>query len=80
MKTPRHRQYTFRLQIGREQFLQHYQGIAASVQVVSECGKRLRFPAARLRPLLTHGGISGRFRLTIDNSNRFVNLERINSL
>ncbi|MEA3545750.1 MAG: DUF2835 domain-containing protein [Thermodesulfobacteriota bacterium] len=69
--------YYFRLQISQQQFLRYYQGSARSVQVVSECGKRLHFPAVRLRPFLSHTGISGRFLLTIDSNNRFIDLQQL---
>ena len=74
------RHFYFRLQLSRERFLSYYQGTASSVQVTSECGRRLQFPAARLRPFLLHGGISGRFRLTIDDNNRFLRLEKLDSI
>lgn len=67
--------FYFQLNISQDLFLRHYQGTANSVQVISECGKKLRFPATRLRPLLTHNGIHGRFCLTIDANNRFINLQ-----
>ncbi|MCW8858908.1 MAG: DUF2835 domain-containing protein [Deltaproteobacteria bacterium] len=70
-----HQRFYFRLQISQDQFLRHYQGSANSVQVVSECGKKLRFPATRLRPLLMHNGIHGRFCLTVDTNKRFVSLQ-----
>lgn len=70
-------QYYFRLQISQQQFLRYYEGSANAVQVVSECGKRLHFPAIRLRPFLTHTGINGRFLLTIDHNNRFIDLRQI---
>ncbi len=75
MTTQSKKQFYFRLQISQQQYLQYYQGTANAVQVVSECGKRLHFPAARLRPFLTHNGIHGRFRLTIDDNNRFIDLQ-----
>jgi len=73
------RHYFFHLQISQDQFLRHYQGAVNSIQVVSECGKTLRFPASRLRPLLSHNGIHGRFCLTISPENRFISLRQINS-
>jgi len=76
MAPSQHRHYFFRLHINQDQFLRHYQGAANSVQVMSECGKSLRFPASRLRSLLTHNGINGRFCLTVDANNRFVNLQQ----
>lgn len=77
MVTGRQRHYYFRLQISNERFLRYYQGNANSVVVTAECGKSLRFPAARLRPLLTRNGISGRFRLTVDQNNRFISLKPV---
>ena len=77
MTTKSDRQYYFRLQLTQQRFLQYYQGSASSVQVVSECGKRLHFPAVRLRPFLAHTGISGRFLLTSDDNNRFINLKQL---
>jgi len=70
-------QFRFSLIISRQEFLRHYQGTASAVQVMSECGRRLRFPASRLRPFLTHTGINGRFVMTIDADNRFVELKKI---
>ena len=75
MTTQSKKQFYFRLQISQQQYLQYYQGTANAVQVVSECGKRLKFPAVRLRPFLTHNGIQGRFRLTVDGNSRFIDLQ-----
>jgi len=70
-------QYYFNLQINQQQFLRYYQGSASSVQVISECGKQLQFPAIRLRPFLSQTGILGRFRLTTDSNNRFIDLQQL---
>jgi hypothetical protein len=77
MATTSRKQYYFRLQISQQQFLRYYQGSANAIQVVSECGKRLHLPAIRVRPFLTHSGINGRFLLTIDSNNRFIDLQKI---
>ena len=69
--------YRFSIQLSQQQFLRHYQGAASTVQVYSECGQRLRFPASRLRPFLTHTGIAGRFQMTVNAENRFVDLKKI---
>ncbi len=69
--------FFFKLQISQQQYLQYYQGTANAVRVVSESGQKIQFPAIRLRPFLTHTGIHGRFCLTIDNNNRFVNLQKL---
>lgn len=69
--------FRFSIQLSQQQFLRHYQGSASSVQVYSECGRKLQFPASRLRPFLTHSGIIGRFQLTVDADNRFLDLKKI---
>lgn len=76
MNQVRQKKFRFSIQLSQQQFLRYYQGSASSVQVFSECGQRLRFPAARLRPFMTHNGISGRFILTVDAENRFINLKK----
>jgi len=73
------RQFIFSVSISQQEFLKYYQGAADCALVTSECGHRLRFPALRLRPFLSHHGITGRFALTVDNNNRFVSLQRIQS-
>jgi hypothetical protein len=70
-------QYIFSLHMSTEKFLRYYQGTVKAIQVVSECGKRLQFPASRMRPFLTHSGINGRFAIVIDQNQRFVNLRQI---
>ncbi|UGA56295.1 DUF2835 domain-containing protein [Vibrio sp. VB16] len=70
-------QYTFRLDISYNVFLQHYAGSASSVLVYTEQGLKLQVPAMRLRPFLTQIGVKGRFRLTIDKLNKFVSLESV---
>ena len=77
MAQPQNKQFFFQLQISQQQYLQYYQGTANAVRVVSESGAKIQFPAIRLRPFLTHTGIHGRFCLTIDNNNRFVNLQKL---
>ncbi len=77
MSTASRQHFYFRLQIDHQQLLRYYQGTASQVQVNSECGRRLQFPAMRLRPFLTRNGISGRFQLTVDADNRFVQLKKI---
>lgn len=77
MLTPHQQRFYFCLDISQDQFLRHYQGSVNMVQVLSECGQTLRFPAIRLRPLLTHSGIHGRFCLTVDANNRFINLQQL---
>lgn len=77
MSAARQKHYRFRLHISQQQYLKYYQGAASNVQVYSENGQLLRFPASRLRPFLTHTGIEGRFQLTVSAENRFVELKKL---
>lgn len=69
--------YTFRLTISRSDVLKYYEGNLAAVSVVTEQGIRLQFPFHHLRPFVSFGGVNGRFRVTIDSSNKISRIERI---
>lgn len=69
--------YFFSVNIGYQAYLDHYSGTASSVQVITECGLRLRLPASRFRPYLSQLGVKGRFRLITDQSNRFKQLDKL---
>ncbi|NOI65424.1 MULTISPECIES: DUF2835 domain-containing protein [unclassified Vibrio] len=71
------KQYTFRLNISYQHFLQHYNGVASHVVVYSDQGLKLQIPASRLRPFISQLGLKGRFRLTTDQTNKFVKLESL---
>jgi len=77
MRASRNKIYRFSLHISQQQYLRYYQGTACNVQVYAENGQLLRFPASRLRPFLTHTGISGRFQLLISPENRLIDLKKI---
>jgi len=77
MHTAQKKHYRFSIQINQQQYLKYYQGAASTVQVYSETGQLLRFPASRLRPFLTQTGIKGRFQLTVNADNRFIELKKL---
>ena len=77
MSRANQQQFYFHLQVDQQQILRYYQGTASKVQVIAECGRRLQFPAMRLRPFLTQNGINGRFQLTVDSENRFIQLQQL---
>jgi len=66
----------FSLTLSSEQYLAYYQGHAKGVSVVTDTEHRIEFPAEHLRPFLTHTGISGKFEITFDEQNRFIDLQR----
>ncbi|BCU05825.1 DUF2835 domain-containing protein [Allochromatium tepidum] len=68
--------FYFSLNIPRTEYLRYYQGSAARVVVRAHDGRTLSIPAINLRQFVTHAGIQGRFRATIDQNNRLVSLDR----
>jgi len=70
-------QYIFSVNISYHMFLLHYSGSASQILVYSEQGLKLQIPASRLRPFLSQIGVKGRFRLTTDQSNKFLRLESL---
>ncbi|MDP5253391.1 MULTISPECIES: DUF2835 domain-containing protein [unclassified Vibrio] len=72
-----HRYYFFSVRLTYQEFLHYYQGNVSHVQVRLTTGQQLQLPAARLRPFLSHSGINGQFRLTTDERNKFIRLERL---
>ena len=68
--------FYFSLNIARTEYLRYYQGSAARVVVRAHDGRTLSIPAINLRQFVTHAGIQGRFRATIDQNNRLVSLDR----
>ncbi len=67
----------FYLRLSPEAYQAYYRGAARSVTVTAEDGRLIQFPAERLRPFYSHGGVQGRFLLRIDDQNRFQELVRI---
>ena len=67
----------FDINIPAEQILAYYQGIARQVSIIAYDGRRIEFPAEKLRPYLDHQGIRGVFELEFDGNHRFVALHRI---
>jgi len=67
----------FRLDISPESYLAYYQGAARSVIATGRDGRRIQFPADRLRPFVTHDGVRGEFELEFDANNKFVAMRRV---
>ncbi len=70
-------QIEFNLNISREQYLSWYSGTAREVIAKSLHGQKVRFPAARLRPFVTHLGVKGRFIIQFDDRHKFVCLQKV---
>ncbi len=68
---------TFCLTISAEEVLKYYHGSASSVQCVDEAGKTIRFPAALIRPHISHHGVSGRFSIEYNEQGKLVEFKKL---
>ncbi|WP_462158469.1 DUF2835 domain-containing protein [Pseudoalteromonas sp. GB56] len=69
--------FYFSLHLTYEQCLAYYKGRVSAIQVIDDAGLTIRFPATKILPYMSSIGIRGRFRLALDDNNKFVSLERI---
>ena len=70
----------FYLNISADEYLRYYQGEARFVTVIGRDGRRVQFPANRLRPFVRHDGVRGEFVLRFDAQHKFVEMLRIGEL
>ena len=66
----------FYLKISQSDYLRYYRGAASNVVAHAYDGRRIQFPAASLRPFVSHDGIEGEFVLVMDENNKLVELRR----
>lgn len=66
---------TVQLSLSADEMLKLYSGSARDVVALAENGQTVRFPAAILRPYVTHSGVQGRFRIRFDAAGRFVDID-----
>ncbi len=67
----------FNLNILYDDYLSFYQGVARSVSVVADDGRRIEFPAKLVQRHLTREGIHGRFELSFDEHHKLIALRRM---
>jgi hypothetical protein len=67
----------FSLDLSSDEYLRYYRGSAQSVLVQAEDGRRVRLPAANLRPFLLADGIRGRFEISLNDNNSLLNIRRL---
>jgi hypothetical protein len=72
-----HQYIRFSLSLSYEQFTLVYQGIAKSVSVLADDGRRIEFSAGKIQPFLTNQGICGYFELQLTAENNFVSLQKL---
>lgn len=68
---------TFFLDLNASQCEGYYAGRIRYVQVQSDDGRQIRFPASALLPYIGHYGVCGRFVLRLGEGNRLIALERL---
>jgi len=69
--------YYFNVSLSYDRFLPFYQGHIKIIQVTDDFKRRIDLPAEHFRQFLTRDGIVGRFELTVEQSGKFVSLDKI---
>lgn len=67
----------FRLNLGYDQYLAVYQGVAKNVTVLADDGRRIMFPAGKIQRYLTKDGIQGYFEMELTAQNKFVGIRKL---
>lgn len=70
-------EFEFSLHLSAEEYLQYYTGLAKAIQVRSQCGKLLQFPADKMREFVLRDGIHGTFIMRLDDQHKFLSLSKI---
>ena len=65
------------LDIPARELQRYYEGSVSVVSVVAVDGRRIQFPAAALRPLISHNGVKGRFVIQVDAHNKLIGIRQI---
>ncbi|MDH2431713.1 DUF2835 family protein [Pokkaliibacter sp. MBI-7] len=69
-------EYRFSLNIPQDELMRMYRGQARFLRVRTDSGIVLQLGVDKLRPLVGHSGIQGRFVLRTDMNNGFISLQR----
>lgn len=64
----------FSLNISAEEYLRYYQGTGKTVVAIEEGGRQIQFPAAKLRPFVSHDGVQGWYEIEFDHNHKFISL------
>lgn len=67
----------FNLAISTTEYTSYYSGSAKQVICTSTDGRKVVFPAAKLRPFVTHNGVCGMFEIQYDKNNKFMHMRKI---
>ena len=67
----------FYLDISAQQYLSYYNGSAKFINVQTDYGRTLKFPASELQKFVTRSGIQGRFEIEFNEQYKLVSLSRV---
>ncbi len=67
------------IQIDAQRWLEYYRQPNVRVQVRALDGRLIELQATKLQPFVSHSGIVGTFRLTLDKKHKLLNIQRIAS-
>ncbi|MBU2570676.1 MAG: DUF2835 domain-containing protein [Gammaproteobacteria bacterium] len=67
----------FRLNLSYDQYLGVYQGLAKTISVIADDGRRIEFPAGNIQSFLTRQGIHGHFEMELTPQNKFVGIKKL---
>ena len=66
-----------RLSIPADRMLAYYRNDAEQVLATAIDGRTVQFPAATLRPFVTHAGVNGLFEIAFDENSRLIAMRRV---
>lgn len=72
------RRYFFNASLSAEQCYGYYRGDIRYVVVTADSGERVQLQFRHFQRFVDVNGFRGRFRLTVDENDAFVALEKIN--
>jgi hypothetical protein len=72
-------EYIVELAIDRQELQRLYQGRAQVVITRDTLGRCIQFPAAALRPFVSHAGVHGRFNIRVGADHRLLGISRSSS-
>ena len=68
------------LHIPATEYQSYYSGAVRNVAATATNGLKIQFPANILRPFISHDGIHGEFVIEFDDDNKFVGIDKIQSI
>jgi len=71
------KEYIVPLNITADAYRRLYSGDARNVLAHDREGRKIQFPAASLRPFVTHEGIRGTFIVRVDQYNKLAGIRRV---